>query len=66
MSIARELEMHATQELQHAIEVARHIDSLGGTLTATPKPVKLTGDLPKCCAPISTTRTTPCATIAIA
>jgi bacterioferritin len=41
MSIAKELEKHATQELQHAIKVARHIDYLGGMPNATPKPVKL-------------------------
>ena len=39
MSIAKELEKHATHELQHAIKVARHIDYLGGMPNATPKPV---------------------------
>ena len=41
MNIATELEGHATQELQHALTIAKQIDYLGGTLTATPKPVKV-------------------------
>jgi bacterioferritin len=41
MSIAEELELHAAQELQHALTIARHIDYLGGMPTATAKPVKL-------------------------
>jgi bacterioferritin len=41
MSIARELEAHAKEELQHAITVSRSIDYLGGMPTATPLPVKL-------------------------
>ncbi len=41
MAIAKELEVHATQELQHALTIAKHIDYLGGMPTATPKPVKL-------------------------
>lgn len=39
MAIARELEKHAAQELQHAITVAKHIDYLGGTPAITPLPV---------------------------
>ena len=42
MSIAKELETHAAQELQHALKVSKHIDYLGGIPTATPQPVKLT------------------------
>jgi bacterioferritin len=42
MTIAGELEKHATEELQHAIKVSKHIDYLGGMPTATAKPVKLT------------------------
>jgi bacterioferritin len=42
MSIAKELEKHAAEELQHALKVSRHIDYLGGMPTATAKPVKLT------------------------
>ena len=42
--IARELEVHASEELQHAIKIAKQIDYLGGTPCATPKPVKVSGD----------------------
>jgi len=42
MSIAKELEKHAGEELKHALTVAKHIDYLGGMPTNTPKPVKLT------------------------
>lgn len=41
MSIAKELEKHAGEELKHALTVARHIDYLGGMPTGTAKPVKL-------------------------
>jgi bacterioferritin len=41
MAIAKELEVHATQELQHALTIAKHIDYLGGMPNATPKAVKL-------------------------
>jgi bacterioferritin len=40
MNIAGELEVHATEELAHAIAVANHIDYLGGMPTVIPKPVK--------------------------
>ena len=40
MSIAKELEKHATQELAHALKVSKHIDYLGGMPTVTPQPVK--------------------------
>ena len=40
MNIAKELEKHAGEELQHAITVSKHIDYLGGMPTASPKPVK--------------------------
>ena len=42
MAIAKELEKHAGQELQHALKIAKHIDYLGGMPNATPGPVKLT------------------------
>ena len=42
MNIAKELEVHAGEELAHALTIAKHIDYLGGMPTATPKPVKLT------------------------
>jgi bacterioferritin len=41
MDIARELELHAGEELQHAIRIAKQVDYLGGTPTVTAKPVKL-------------------------
>lgn len=41
MNIAQELEVHAGEELQHAITISKQIDYLGGMPTATPKPVKL-------------------------
>jgi bacterioferritin len=41
MNIAKELEGHAKQELQHALTVAKQIDYLGGMPTTTPKPVKV-------------------------
>ena len=40
MNIAEELELHAKQELQHALTIAKQIDYLGGMPTVTPKPVK--------------------------
>ena len=43
MSIARELEGHARQELEHALLIAKQIDYLGGDIIATPKPVKTSG-----------------------
>ncbi len=39
MSIAKELELHAAEELQHALTIAKHVDYLGGTPTVVPKPV---------------------------
>jgi bacterioferritin len=41
MSIAKELETHAKQELDHALIIAKQIDYLGGTPAVVPKPVKL-------------------------
>ena len=41
MNIAEELEKHAGEELAHALTIAKHIDYLGGTPTATPLAVKL-------------------------
>jgi bacterioferritin len=42
--IARELEAHAGEELQHAIQIAKQIDYLGGMPCVTPKPVKTSND----------------------
>ena len=39
--IARELEKHSKEELDHALKISKQIDYLGGTPTVTPKPVKL-------------------------
>ena len=36
MTIAKELEKHASQELAHAITVSKHIDYLGGMPTSKP------------------------------
>ena len=41
MSIAKELEKHASEELAHALIISKHVDYLGGMPTATPKAVKL-------------------------
>lgn len=41
MNIAAELKLHASEELAHAMILADQIDYLGGSPTATPKPVKL-------------------------
>jgi bacterioferritin len=44
MNIAAELEVHAGEELQHAITIARHIDYLGGMPTGSALPVTLSED----------------------
>jgi bacterioferritin len=40
MNIADQLEIHAKQELDHALTIARQIDYLGGMPSVVPKPVK--------------------------
>ena len=40
MNIAKELEVHAGEELQHALKLADQIDYLGGKPSVTPKTVK--------------------------
>jgi bacterioferritin len=42
--IARELEKHAVEELQHAIKIAKQVDYFGGMPAVTPKPVKTSED----------------------
>lgn len=42
--IARELELHAAEELQHALKIAKQIDYLGGMPCVSPKPVKTSDD----------------------
>src|SRR2546425_10381979 len=39
MTIAKELEKHAGEELRHALTISKHIDYLGGMPTSTPLPV---------------------------
>ena len=47
MNIAKELEAHASQELQHALTIAKHIDYLGGMPTNKVEPVVVTDDAKK-------------------
>ena len=44
MAIAKELEVHAAEELAHALTISKHIDYLGGLPTTKPEPVKVTDD----------------------
>ena len=44
MKIADELEIHATEELAHALTLSKQIDYLGGMPTVTPMPVKTSDD----------------------
>ena len=44
MHIAKELEQHAKEELEHALVVARQIDYLGGQPTVSAKPVRTSAD----------------------
>lgn len=41
MSIAKELEVHAGEELRHALTIAKMVDYLGGTPTVVPDAVKM-------------------------
>jgi bacterioferritin len=40
MNIAAELTLHAREELEHALQIANHVDYLGGMPSVTPMPVK--------------------------
>jgi bacterioferritin len=40
MSIAKELEKHAKEELDHALIISKQVDYLGGMPSVTPKPVR--------------------------
>jgi bacterioferritin len=40
MNVAGELAVHAKEELDHALQIAKHVDYLGGMPSVTPKPVK--------------------------
>jgi bacterioferritin len=44
MDIAAQLEIHAKQELDHALTIARQIDYLGKMPAVTPKPVRTSKD----------------------
>jgi bacterioferritin len=44
MNIADQLQLHAKQELDHALALSRQIDYLGAMPTVTPKPVKTSED----------------------
>src|SRR6201995_328565 len=44
MSIAKELEKHAAEELSHALKISKHIDYLGGMPAVTAKAVKQSED----------------------
>ena len=44
MQIAKELEVHAAEELAHALTISKQIDYLGGSMTVTPKAVKTSDD----------------------
>jgi len=44
MSIARELERHASEELSHAMTIAKQLDYLGAVPPVAAKPVKMSDD----------------------
>src|SRR5262249_3137336 len=44
MSIAKELEAHAQEELQHAFIIAKQIDYLGGVPVTEPEAVEISND----------------------
>src|SRR6185369_6264254 len=44
MAIAKELEVHAAEELAHALTIAKQIDYLGGEPTVKALPVKTSDD----------------------
>ncbi len=44
MDIAAQLEIHAKQELEHALTISRQIDYLGKMPAVTPKPVRTSKD----------------------
>ena len=44
MAVAKELEKHAGEELQHALTISKQIDYLGGMPTVKPLPVKQSDD----------------------
>jgi bacterioferritin len=46
IAIAKELEKHAGEELQHALLISKQIDYLGGSPTVQAKPVRTSEDTP--------------------
>ncbi len=44
MDIAAQLEIHAKQELEHALTISRQVDYLGKMPAASPKPVRTSSD----------------------
>jgi len=64
MSIARELETHAAEELAHALKISKHIDYLGGMPTTKVLPVKVSDDPRVMLRADLETRPTPSATTA--
>ncbi len=44
LHIAKELEKHASEELEHAVKIAKQIDYFNGTPVVQPKEVKLSAD----------------------
>ena len=44
MNIADQLDLHAKQELDHALTIARQVDYLGALPTVIPKPVRTSDD----------------------
>jgi bacterioferritin len=44
MTIAKELETHAKEELSHALTIAKQIDYLGGQPGVTPEPVMMSSE----------------------
>ena len=66
MDIAAQLEIHAKQELDHALIISRQIDYLGKMPAVTPKPFARRRVRKICCGSTSTTKMKPFAIIAIA
>ena len=66
MDIAAQLEIHAKQELDHALILSRQIDYLGKMPAVTPKPVRTSKMQKTCSATISTMKTKPFVITAIA
>ena len=66
MDIADQLEIHAKQELDHALMISRQIDYLGKMPTVTPKPVRTSKNAKTCCGSISRMKMKPSVIIATA